>query len=517
MELGAYAFPLADHRTKIRTEKFMREHATRLVAFVVLLCVAAVVSRHWEPAIAAPQGEGTILVYMPFVPIQEPGTSDDLQIVHLGLYQSVQNQSNGVTLIANKPAMLRVYAQSTRVGGNPLVATITIEAERGGSNLGSLTVGPQAVSSEPSADTLGSTFNVELPSEWLEGEIVVTATIDKHEVIHEQDETNNIREAAFEFREVPGLDLTIVPITYIDSVTGQTFTEPGQDPISDWLLSAFPFSEINVDIHTPFTFTGNLRDGNEWSRLLSELTTLWAIEVGPGSPHIYYGLVPNQAPGGASWFNGGVSGLGWIGQRVSVGLNVGSATGVSAAHEIGHNLGRSHAPCGNPKSVDPHFPYPNASIGVYGVDTAGETLHDPERTHDVMSYCGPEWVSDYTYEGLFQDQLIRVNRMGVKGEGWLLQASINGDDIVALPALRVDQSFLQFDRAGKYQIRLLDSENNVIATYPAELFEAEEEGASARMLIAYIPDDGSEISATQFLSDGKIIATQTFEASLDSR
>lgn len=491
----------------------MREHATRLLAFVVLLlCVAAVVTRQWEPVLAASQRNQAGQIYLPFVPVQEP-TDEDLRITHLGLYQSVQNQSNGVTLVARKPAMLRVHAQSIKLSGNASSAVVTVQAFRDGASLGTLTIGPQTVSRAPSADDLASTFNADLPLGWLEGSLALKVTIDKDGAVAETDETNNLHTTTFNFRDVPALDLTIVPVTYVDTVTGKTFSESGHDPISGWLMSAYPLSEINVDIRTPFRFTGDLRQGAEWSRLLSELTTVWAVEAGPDSSRIYFGLVPNSAPDGGSWFGGGVSGLGWLGQRVSIGLSMGGGTGKAAGHEIGHNLGRQHAPCGNPTNVDPHFPYPNASIGVIGVDTEYETLLDPEETHDVMSYCGPEWVSDYTYEALFRDQSLRGTRVGLnKGEGWLVQANIVGDEVIALPLQRINRPFMPV-KASKYQVQVLDGRGRVIGSYPATLYQADEEGASARMLLAHIPADGLSLSSVRFLDGGKVIAERSIDAS----
>lgn len=74
-------------------------------------------------------------------------------------------------------------------------------------------------------------------------------------------------------------------------------------------------------------------------------------------------------------------------------------------HELGHNHGRQHAPCGDPANVDPAFPYPGAVVGTRGYDiTTDEFIpaNDPmwgER-RDFMSYCGTEWWTDYSWRAL---------------------------------------------------------------------------------------------------------------------
>lgn len=57
-----------------------------------------------------------------------------------------------------------------------------------------------------------------------------------------------------------------------------------------------------------------------------------------------------------------------------------------------------HAPCGFFIShVDPDFPHQEGNIGTWGYDFAdGGRLVDPE-TSDLMSYCGPSWISDYSF------------------------------------------------------------------------------------------------------------------------
>jgi hypothetical protein len=502
----------------------MRGHATRLITFVLLLLgIACVLPWRGESVSAASQPNQLVKVYLPILHVNAQPATSELHIVHMGLYQSVQSASNGVTLIADKPALLRVYAQASQFSGSTPLASVTVEASRDGATIGSLTIGPEVVPSEPTADDLDSTFNFDLPVEWLRGQVTLTATIDSANDVSEPDETNNSSSADFTFQTVPPLSLTIVPIQYVDIVTGITFTEPAHDPITPWLLAAFPISHVNVSYHSPLTFMGDLRRGEEWSRLLEQLTSLWAAEVGPESPHVYYGLVPNSAPGGESWFPGGISGYGWIGQRVSVGIDFGEATGENAGHEIGHNLGRQHAPCGNPVDVDPHYPYPNASIGVYGVDTSEEILLDPNQTRDMMSYCGPEWVSDYTYEGLLQDQLLKGNQTGTEGDGLLVRAVIDveSDDVELLPVSFLDRSidYTPDGVSGDHQIQLVDNEGVLIGSYPATLFEAEEAGMSTRMLIALVPSpaSGQHLGLVRFLEGDVIIAEQPVTSLWDAQ
>jgi hypothetical protein len=81
----------------------------------------------------------------------------------------------------------------------------------------------------------------------------------------------------------------------------------------------------------------------------------------------------------------------------------------TVSHEMGHNLGRNHAPGCNAAGTDTRFPYPNTGVGVDGYSigevTAGRD-HLPNapgpfkpkaRFKDVMGYCYPTWISDYTW------------------------------------------------------------------------------------------------------------------------
>ncbi|MEM6993794.1 MAG: M66 family metalloprotease [Myxococcota bacterium] len=68
-------------------------------------------------------------------------------------------------------------------------------------------------------------------------------------------------------------------------------------------------------------------------------------------------------------------------------------------HELGHMHGLLHAPCGDPDDPDPRFPHPGAQITTEGYDfRTGQFV--PADHIDMMAYCYPRWVSDYSYRKL---------------------------------------------------------------------------------------------------------------------
>ena len=46
------------------------------------------------------------------------------------------------------------------------------------------------------------------------------------------------------------------------------------------------------------------------------------------------------------------------------------------------------------------FPHADGSIGVWGYDLISKVLVAPDKP-DFMSYCHPEWVSDFNFKQLF--------------------------------------------------------------------------------------------------------------------
>jgi hypothetical protein len=96
----------------------------------------------------------------------------------------------------------------------------------------------------------------------------------------------------------------------------------------------------------------------------------------------------------------GSIGLGYLGKQAE--------TDITFVHEVGHAHGRQHAPC-QVQDADPDYPYDDGTIGDWGYDVAGKTLLDPAgKSRDLMGYCTPIWISDYTYKALF-DRITYLN------------------------------------------------------------------------------------------------------------
>lgn len=78
------------------------------------------------------------------------------------------------------------------------------------------------------------------------------------------------------------------------------------------------------------------------------------------------------------------------------------------AHELGHQLGLAHSPCGpvgTTNAAPAYEPYdqrnvPSGSIGEYGLNINNGQIFNPAATFDNMSYCPPTWISIFVYNSL---------------------------------------------------------------------------------------------------------------------
>lgn len=503
----------------------IRSALTSLLLCTVLFSSALAAEPEPMPPAALPA------TFLPLV--HGDGIARDLSIAALEITQSTQTASNSVPLVAGRATVVRVYAVSS---GDPVPGVVvSLAASRNGVPLPGSPVraGPKTVTRMPTRLSYDTSFNLLLPQAWLAGTIALVATVDSTNTVAETNEANNRALATASFGSVPPLDIKIVPIRYTHTPNGRTYAPPTVDTVSQWAMKTFPLHAVRVSFRAPLDYSGNLGDGTAWERLLDQVTTLRMAEGAPAG-QIYYALVPTQN-GADRWFNGGIAGIGWVGMRAAVSLDFGPGqeekTGRIAAHEIGHNLRRYHAPCGTTADPRQPYPHPGASIGVdvLGLDIATGRVWSPglpDSARDVMSYCTPQWVSDFTYTALYQEQRTTGSAAASSsGDALFVRAVFDqAGQAALLPAYIVRGASPAPGGSGEYAIELLDATGIVVARHAVDSVEAEaphgfgEERdhashthaatAGLRRIHALLPVPAVSVTTIRLLRGTAVLATQ---------
>ncbi len=297
-------------------------------------------------------------------------------------------------LVPGKEALLRVLVAGRDGLASPPVQVI---ASAGGSVLGTAhLVGPATLAAVPQASPLDQAFTASLPAAWVRADLSLRIDVDPL--------LNTSGGASTTVRPVVGrptnLVLVLVPLSIgngdLDAVM------PNLAAVRTALGKVLPIAESAITVKQRasyrLTSVSQVKSSDEWSKALNELDDLREAE---GQQQHYYGLVPDAS------FSAGTSGLGYRpasdgsgGGRSSIGLDARRTSYMrTMTHELGHNFGRSHAPCGDVVGPDLNYPYSGGTLGVTPIfDSVARTIVWPESGFDVMGYCGGDWFSDYNYQ-----------------------------------------------------------------------------------------------------------------------
>lgn len=179
------------------------------------------------------------------------------------------------------------------------------------------------------------------------------------------------------------------------------------------LLGMFPVSSVELGVRTTERWTEPLGPAGEgWQDLGFRLFQLRQEDRAP--EELYYYGVFNPAESLAQYCTGPCMAgltvlndqppeLGRVDLRLALGVGFQDVADDTAAHELGHAHGLSHAPCGSnldAATIDKEYPYEGGTIGVTGYDIVSAKLL-PQESTDIMGYCEGRWISDYHFRKLF--------------------------------------------------------------------------------------------------------------------
>jgi hypothetical protein len=326
------------------------------------------------------------------------GGSLNLRIDGMYLTQSTQTYAGAVPLVQNRDGYLRVFVVANVVNAvAPSVRVryyqdLVFQSER------IIPAPGLAVPTAVDESSMSYSWNLLVPGTLIRPGLSIVAEVDPSNTVFENNESDNAYPAAapqaMTVRTMPTLNVTLVPIHQLTNGLVGNVSNP--NALLALTRAMHPIDGVNVVVRQALQTSTELQeDGTGWGTVLNELN---AARIGSGSQssRYWYGVAKVS-------YASGVAGIAYVSegsaQRTAMGWDYTPSGGEVAAHELGHNWGRNHAPCGGPAQLDPQYPHPDGSTGVYGLDVASQTLKQPTLS-DIMGYCDPKWIGDYSYKAV---------------------------------------------------------------------------------------------------------------------
>jgi hypothetical protein len=390
----------------------------------------------------------------------------NLRIETMYLVQSVQTRDGTVPLVAGKDAYLRVFVVANKA--NTLAPTVRVQLLKNGVPTETLTI-PATGSSVPTGvdqSSLANSWNVKIPAATIQPGLQILAEVDPADEVDETNEQDNqfpvsASPQALQITALQPFRIRFVPIVQASNGSTGNVDESNIESYLTFTRKIHPVSTIDADLRVPYTVNGLGFDpqGNTWQTAVSELD---AVQKSEGSDRFYYGVVNTDYDGG------GVVGIAaGIPANAALGWDRFPDAPITVAHEIGHDWGRRHAPCGGAGGADPSYPYSLGLIGAYGLDLATMELMTPSGNTDIMGYCNVKfWISDYTYTGIFNYRVANpLASIRPKVPALMVWGRIENGIPKLEPAFQVTAPPFLPEEPGPYRIEALDASGREVFAY----------------------------------------------------
>ncbi len=304
------------------------------------------------------------------------------------LVQAVQSRDFPVPLVAGEPALLRVFVTASQET-TETIPSVRASLFRNGVQIHTVDIprGSRPIPVELNEGDLGLSANVRIPKNVVQEGLEMVVEVDPDGVVDPalgvKRRIPDVGREVVDVRAMPRLDLTLIPFIWAqdqDSSIVETIAGMAANPYEHELFTDtrrfLPVAGMAVSAHEPVVTSSN----SGWS-VLQEVKTMRLME---GSSGYWMGMMPR------------FSDVGGVADGIPSWASVSAPWNSTIAHELGHNMALRHAPCGGAGGPDPDYPYGDGSIGNWGYDFERSVLVSPGQP-DLMSYCGPKWVSDYHF------------------------------------------------------------------------------------------------------------------------
>ena len=406
-----------------------------------------------------------------------------LSVASAHLSQAAQDHGGAVPLIAGRSALVRVFATADRANQYQPSARVEFRLDGREVHTSEMALGSSRGLADHLPGQLDQWYHAVIPAAALRPGVEMAVQVDPDSIMP-RTALDEVR-LPLDVREMPLMELTIVPMVTGSSGDGDVLDwiqRPGDPPL-EFMRAVLPIGELDLNVREPFTIAAAPASASvdDWLALLLDIELLRTTEGGSG---YWYGVVNREG-------DQGIGGIAWVDGRASLGIPDLEVF----AHEVGHNMSLMHAPCGNPAQLDPDFPYKNGKIGVYGYDARSGELVDPS-TPDLMSYCRPQWISDYNFKKALEYRIQAEARSPAlaardrsRGSRLLLWGHVSAEGELRLdPAFSLDAPAKLPSGSGPYRVEGFARDGTSAFALDFDMDKVSEGGGSFLFLVPFSED-----------------------------
>ena len=398
------------------------------------------------------------------------------------LTQATQSLAHPVSLVAGEDTLLRVFITAQN-DEEVVLPPVRVTFYQSGTEIHSIDITGQGTTVPRQIDEgdLSASINATVPGSIIVPGLEMVVEIDPEGTLDWITDIGGrlppTGRIPVDVLDVPPFHLTMVPFLWTEDPDRSILTQlEGLNADSDlfrYTRDILPVRDITVDVREP-VWTSFDPVNENLGLLLRETQMIHTVD---GASEHYMGIVRDI--GGIAKTPGFVS--------------ASSLHGLVIAHELGHNFSLGHAPCGTAGEAD--YPYPDGTIGAWGYDILQERLVSPD-TYDLMTYCGPKWISDYNFNRALSFRVLQAATLSAaythSTRGLLLWGGVGeGSELVLEPAFVVNALEAGPELDGTYRIVGEDEDGGTLFSLRfgmAEIADANGEGGSFAFVVPVRPD-----------------------------